>query len=95
MYRAAKRFLNTFQKKSTKDKRLITAIETIVGSKPLNLKLYQLATLHSSVAKTNDKGLRESNERLEYLGDAILGAAIADYLFKKYPLKNRRRYFVF
>ncbi|MTI39939.1 ribonuclease III [Fulvivirga lutimaris] len=88
MYRAAKRFINTFRKRSTKDKRLITAIETIVGSKPLNLDLYRLATKHSSVAETNAQGLKESNERLEYLGDAILGAAVADYLFKKYPFKD-------
>lgn len=88
MYRAAKRFINTFSRKSNKDKRLITAIETIVGSKPLNLDLYRLATKHSSVAETNEQGLKESNERLEYLGDAILGAAVADYLFKKYPFKD-------
>lgn len=88
MYRAAKRFLNTFRKKSSKDKRLITAIETIVGNKPLNLNLFRLATLHSSASVINDRGHRESNERLEYLGDAILGAAIADFLFKKYPFKD-------
>lgn len=88
MYRAVKRFINTFKKKSEKDKRLITAINTIVGSKPLNLKLYKLATLHSSMAQVNNLGQKESNERLEYLGDAILGAVIADFLFKKYPLKD-------
>ncbi|HNP20351.1 MAG TPA: ribonuclease III [Fulvivirga sp.] len=88
MYRAAKRFINTFRKKSKKDKRLITAIVTIVGSKPLNLNLFRLATRHSSVATTNIKGQKDSNERLEYLGDAILGAAVADYLFKKYPFKD-------
>jgi ribonuclease-3 len=43
--------------------------------------------MHSSKAKEKD-GFRESNERLEYLGDAILGAAVADYLFKKYPFKD-------
>jgi ribonuclease III len=88
VYRAAKRFINTFRKRSKKDKRLITAIVTIVGSKPLNLNLYRLATRHSSMATINIKGLKESNERLEYLGDAILGAAVADYLFKKYPYKD-------
>jgi ribonuclease-3 len=88
VYRAVKRFVNTFKRTSQKDKRLITAISTIVGSKPLNLEVYRLATLHSSVASTNEKGLKESNERLEYLGDAILGAAVAEYLFKKYPFKD-------
>jgi ribonuclease-3 len=69
-----------------KDK-LIAAIKTIAGFTPSNVALYQLATIHSSRAKEKD-GFRESNERLEYLGDAILGAAVADYLFKKYPFKN-------
>ncbi|MEM1408013.1 MAG: ribonuclease III [Bacteroidota bacterium] len=88
MYYAAKRFLNTFTKKSARDKRLITAIETIVGSKPNNLSIYRLATKHSSIAHTNSRGIRESNERLEYLGDAILGAAVADFLFRKFPYKE-------
>ena len=55
---------------------------------PTNLALYKLALEHSSVAKENSQGFRESNERLEYLGDAVLGAAVADYLFKKYPFKD-------
>lgn len=72
---------------SKEDKKLITAIRTIVGITPSNLALYKLATLHSSRAQEKN-GFRESNERLEYLGDAILGAAVADYLFKKYPFKD-------
>jgi ribonuclease III len=72
---------------SKTDKKLITAIRTIGGFAPSNLELYRLATMHSSKAKERN-GFRESNERLEYLGDAILGAAVADYLFKKYPFKN-------
>lgn len=88
MHRAVRRFINIFKRKSEKDKRLITAIKTIVGSKPFNLELYRLAIKHSSVAKHNIQGLKESNERLEYLGDAILGAAVADYLFKTFPFKE-------
>jgi ribonuclease-3 len=72
---------------SKTDKKLITAIRTIAGFTPSNLDLYKLAVLHSSKGKET-KGFRESNERLEYLGDAILGAAVADYLFKKYPFKD-------
>lgn len=76
-------------KKSSKkeNQQLIVAIRTIAGFTPSNIELYRLATLHSSKAKEID-GFRESNERLEYLGDAILGAAVADYLFKKYPFKD-------
>ena len=72
---------------SKEDKKLVTAIKTIAGFTPSNLALYRLATLHSSKSKETE-GFRESNERLEYLGDAILGAAVADYLFKKYPFKD-------
>jgi ribonuclease-3 len=72
---------------SRSNKKLITAIRTIAGLTPTNLALYRLATLHSSLA-VEKNGFRESNERLEYLGDAILGAAVADYLFKKYPFKD-------
>ena len=72
---------------SKADKKLITAIRTIAGFSPSNIELYHLATRHSSKARETH-GFRESNERLEYLGDAILGAMVADYLFKKYPFKD-------
>lgn len=51
---------------------------------PSNLLLYEMAFRHSSTAEE----IYESNERLEFLGDAILGAVIADYLFKKFPYKD-------
>ncbi len=69
------------------EQKLIAAVKNIAGFSPSNLAVYKLATLHSSRA-IEKEGFRESNERLEYLGDAILGAAIADYLFKKYPFKD-------
>jgi ribonuclease-3 len=73
--------------KTSKDKVLIAAIQNIAGFTPSNLELYRLATMHSSIGKENGRGYKESNERLEYLGDAILGAAVADFLFKKFPFK--------
>lgn len=73
--------------KSKNDQKLIRAIQNIAGLTPSNLELYRLATVHSSIAQENRHGVKESNERLEYLGDAILGAAVADYLFKKFPFK--------
>ncbi len=70
------------------DEVLTRAIKNIAGISPSNLELYRLATVHSSIAKENGTGFKESNERLEYLGDAILGAAVADFLFKKFPYKS-------
>jgi ribonuclease-3 len=81
------KILNIPKGKSKKDKMLVAAIQNIAGFTPSNLELYRLATVHSSIAKENGTGYKESNERLEYLGDAILGAAVADFLFKKFPFK--------
>lgn len=73
---------------SAKDKRLATSIQLILGSKPLNLSLYRLALTPAGLGEETDEGFRKSNERLEFLGDAILGAVIAEYLFKKYPYRD-------
>ncbi len=64
-------------------------IYRLVGYFPKNIKLYQQAFIHNSNAETI-KGLRtkNSNERLEYLGDAVLGVIIAELLFKKFPFKG-------
>jgi ribonuclease III len=73
---------------SKDDKYLARTIKQILGIRPLNINLYRLATKHSSVAKENIGGIKESNERLEYLGDAILSSVVADYLFKRFPYKE-------
>ena len=70
-----------------RDQKLSVAVRTITGLSPGNLELYRLATLHSSKGMEVN-GFRQSNERLEYLGDAILGAAVADFLFKKFPFRD-------
>lgn len=59
-------------------------LKNILGFKPGNISLYKTALTHRSVRE----GADENNERLEYLGDAILSAMIADYLFKRYPYKE-------
>lgn len=71
----------------SRSKKLTQAIRNITGFTPGNIDLYRLATLHSSRAEEKN-GVRQNNERLEYLGDAILSATVADYLFKKYPFEN-------
>lgn len=56
----------------------------MLGFSPGKTALYKAALTHRSVRDSAD----ENNERLEYLGDAILSGIIADYLFKKYPYKE-------
>jgi ribonuclease III len=60
----------------------------LVGSKPFNLSLYKLAIKHVSVAEESINGFKISNERLEYLGDAVLGAVVAEFLFIKFPYRD-------
>ena len=62
------------------DKELRLRLEHILGFRPGYLPYYQTALIHRS--KIEDA--EQNNERLEFLGDAILGALVAEYLFKKY-----------
>nr|NQU92137.1 ribonuclease III [Bacteroidota bacterium] len=71
----------------TADKKFVLAIKNIFGFCPRNVSLYKLAFLHRSVA-WEQNGHKVSNERLEYLGDAVLSSIVADYLFKKFPFKE-------
>lgn len=73
---------------SSKDKRLASSIKLIIGRKPLNLSLYRLALTPSGLGEETSKGFKISNERLEFLGDAVLGSVIAEHLFKKYPYRD-------
>jgi len=82
------RILRFWHKGSQSNRILVRSIQNIAGVTPRNIELYKLATQHRSIARQNNIGLKESNERLEYLGDAILGSIVAEYLFKKYPLKD-------
>ena len=73
---------------SSKDKRLASSIKMIIGRKPLNLSLYRLALTPAGLGEESHQGFRISNERLEFLGDAVLGTVIAEYLFKKFPFRD-------
>lgn len=59
-------------------------IKNVLGFRPDKIALYKAALTHRSVRETAD----ENNERLEYLGDAILSGIVADFLFKKYPYRE-------
>jgi ribonuclease-3 len=60
----------------------------LLGFVPGNLSLYRLAFRHKSVAQNLKKGIKNSNERLEFLGDAVLGSVVAEVLFKLYPYED-------
>ena len=64
------------------------AIKNIFGFYPGNISLYKLALRHKSASIKLKGGVKINNERLEYLGDAILSAVVADYLFKHFPYKD-------
>lgn len=70
---------------SDKDEEFILAMKKILGYRPKKVRFYKEAFTHSSLKKQNNKGYPMNYERLEFLGDAILGAVIANYLFKKIP----------
>ncbi|MFL5764454.1 MAG: ribonuclease III [Bacteroidia bacterium] len=70
------------------DKKLYESLRNILGFYPGNISLYQLAFRHSSAAQLIRKGVKNSNERLEFLGDSVIGAVVAEYLFKKFPYKD-------
>lgn len=59
-------------------------LEHLLGYVPKHLPYYQLALMHRSKIEE----LAQNNERLEFLGDAILGSIVAEYLFKKYPYQH-------
>jgi len=76
-----RRFINRIFNKSNPDQQLLLQLEHLLGFTPKHISYYRLALMHRS----KPEEMTDSNERLEFLGDAILGAIIAEYLFKKYP----------
>lgn len=86
---AFERIVKLFRRTSDREQKLRQAVAQLLGSKPGNLNLYRLAFMHTSASKSNQhNGFKDSNERLEYLGDSVLGMVVAEYLFKKYPYKD-------
>jgi ribonuclease-3 len=59
-------------------------VRNLLGYKPGNFAIYELALTHRSLRESID----QNNERLEFLGDAILSSLVAEYLFKRYPYKE-------
>lgn len=77
------------QKKESREDILKIQVKSIIGVSPKNISIYRLAFLHSSAGKEIE-GInhKESNERLEFLGDSVLGMVTANYLYRKFPYKD-------
>lgn len=71
-------------------KNYIRQLKNVLGFVPGNVRLYKLAFTHKSVAEAvkSKNGVKSSNERLEFLGDAVLGSVVAEVLFKRYPYQD-------
>ena len=71
-----------------KEKELYLSLYNILGFYPHNIEHYKMAMLHKSIAKKNQKGKPINNERLEFLGDAVLGSVIGDIVYQHFPGKR-------
>ena len=73
---------NIFESKG--DKEFKRQLRNVLGFVPGNLDLYKTALSHRSIREGSD----ENNERLEFLGDAVLSSLVGHYLFMRYPYKD-------
>mgnify|MGYP004517197795 FL=1 len=71
-----------------KEKELYLSLHQIIGVYPHNISYYKLALMHKSVSRRNEKGKPVNNERLEFLGDAILDAIVGDIVYQHFPGKR-------
>lgn len=79
------RLKDIFNPRAERDGVFFVAIRKILGFKPRDISIYEEAFTHRSMNETNSDGQRQNYERLEFLGDAMLGAVIASHLFMKVP----------
>lgn len=70
------------------DKELRASLYSIIGFYPHDISYYKLALMHKSVMHRNKKGKPVNNERLEFLGDAILDAIVGDIVYRHFPGKR-------
>jgi len=62
-----------------------SCLKALLGFRPGNLKIYEIAFIHRSASFNLPDGQRINNERLEFLGDSVLDIILSDFLFEKYP----------
>lgn len=71
-----------------KEKELYGSLYHIMGVCPHNINYYKTALMHRSVMHRNKKGKPVNNERLEFLGDAVLDCAVGDIVYRHFPGKR-------
>ena len=71
-----------------KEKELFSSLYDILGFYPHDISLYKQALLHKSAGRKNEKGKPLNNERLEFLGDAVLDAVVGDIVFRHFEGKR-------
>jgi ribonuclease-3 len=81
-------FIDQIKLPFRKDKELYSSLYKIIGFYPHDISYYKLALMHKSVMKRNAKGRPVNNERLEFLGDAILDAIVGDIVYEHFPGKR-------
>lgn len=81
-------FIDRMRLPFSKDKELRAALYEIFGFYPHRIQFYKLALMHKSVTRRNEKGKPLNNERLEFLGDAILDAIVGDIVYRHFEGKR-------
>ncbi len=82
------KILTQIIKLSSDRRKLYYLLKSITGIYPKDLQVYELSLIHKSAMIKSDDGEIINNERLEFLGDALLGAIVAQELYNKYPTVN-------
>lgn len=81
-------FIDRIKLSFRKDKELYFSLYEILGFYPHDISFYKLALMHKSIMRRNSKGKPVNNERLEFLGDAVLDAVVGDIVYQHFPGKR-------
>ena len=81
-------FIDRIKLSFRKDKELYLSLYEILGFYPHDISYYKLALMHKSIMRRNAKGKPVNNERLEFLGDAVLDAVVGDIVYQHFPGKR-------
>ncbi len=81
-------FIDRIKLSFRKDKELYLSLYEILGFYPHDISYYKLALMHKSIMHRNSKGKPVNNERLEFLGDAVLDAVVGDIVYQHFPGKR-------